>query len=275
MRFGAGFFATDQTVLPDELGRMLEDRGFDSVFLTEHTHIPVDHSPYPAGGELPEWYKRTLDPFVALAAIASVTSRLRLGFGISLITQRDPITTAKAVASLDLVSGGRVDFGVGAGWNEPELEHHGAPFDRRFKVMRERVEAMRALWTSEVASYSGEFVSFGPSWSWPKPVQDPLPVYVGGNGARVLDRVVRYGDGWMPNVEWELPSRIAALHTLAADAGRPRPEVTFFGARLEAEAVSRLADVGVDQVLFMIRTGPRELVEDRLDRAAAVMSSFR
>jgi probable F420-dependent oxidoreductase len=274
MRFGVGFFATDETVMPADLGRMVEERGLASIFLTEHTHIPVDHSPYPGGGELPEWYKRTLDPFVALAAIAAATRKVRLGFGISLITQRDPITTAKAVASLDLISNGRVDFGIGAGWNEPELENHGAPFTRRFKVMRERVEAMRALWTEEQASYEGEFVSFGPTWSWPKPLQDPLPVYVGGNGPRVLDRVIRYGDHWMPNLEHGLAERIPELRERAADHGRPRPDVTYFGVPLRPEPVERLWEAGVDQALFMIRTGPRETVEQCLDRAATVAAQF-
>ena len=180
--------------------------------------------------ELPRWYKRTLDPFVALAAIATATTTLRLGFGVSLIGQHDPIATAKAVASLDHISGGRVDFGIGAGWNEPEFENHGRPFGRRFKIMREHVEAMRAIWTQEEASFDGEFVSFGPLWSWPKPVQDPLPVYVGGNGARVLDRVIRYGNHWMPNADRpDLPGRIAELRLRAEESGRPRPEVSYFG----------------------------------------------
>ena len=269
MRFGVGFFATDETVAPGELGRMVEDRGFDSLFLTEHTHIPVEHSPYPGGGELPPFYKRTLDPFVALAAVAQATTTLRLGTGISLVPQHDPIVQAKVIASLDWMSGGRVDFGIGAGWNEPETENHGTPFGRRFKVMRERVEAMRALWTQEEASYHGEFVDFERVWSWPKPVQDPLPVYVGGNGARVLDRVLRYGDHWMPNRPDGLPERIAELRERSE---RPR-KVTYFGAPLKAEAVEFFAQAGVDECLFMIRTGPRELVEDCLDRAVAVRDS--
>src|SRR6266542_6344428 len=171
------------------MGRLAEARGFDSVWLPEHTHIPVGHTPYP-GGELPEKYKHLLDPFVALAAMAEATEALLLGFGICLIVQRDPITTAKEVATLDWISGGRVCFGIGAGWNRPEIENQGTPFDRRFGVMRERVEAMRALWTQDVASYSGRHVAFDRVWSWPKPIQNPLPVYVGGNGERVLDRVL-------------------------------------------------------------------------------------
>src|SRR3954452_9856377 len=163
MRFGLSIFVTDETMRPGDLGRLAEDRGFASLFVPEHTHIPLSHPEPPAGGELARHYKRSLDPFVVLSAVAEATTSLRLGFGICLIIQRDPITTAKAVASLDWLSGGRVDFGVGAGWNRPEIEHHGTPFDRRFGIMRERVEAMRALWTSEEASYSGKYESFGPS----------------------------------------------------------------------------------------------------------------
>src|SRR5215212_3045798 len=229
MRFGTGIFLTDDTPPPGVVGRIVEERGFDSLFVTEHTHIPVDHTPYPDGRELPRRYRRILDPFVALAAVAEATTTLRLGTGISLVIQRDPITMAKEVASLDWISGGRVDLGVGAGWNRPEVENHGTRFDRRFGVMRERVEAMRALWTQEEASYHGRHVSFDRVWSWPKPVQDPLPVYVGGNGDRVLGRVLRYGDGWMPNRERNLPERIAELRRRAEDAGRPRPDVTYFG----------------------------------------------
>ena len=274
MRFGIGFFATDETVKPGELGRMVEERGLDSIFVTEHTHIPVDHTPHPGGGDLPGFYRRTLDPFVTLAAIAEATTRIRLGFGISLVVQHDPLTTAKAVASLDWLSGGRVDFGVGAGWNEPEVANHGTPFDRRFKVMRKHVEAMRALWTQDEASYHGEFVDFDPVWSWPKPVQDPLPVYVGGNGERVLERVLRYGDHWMPNLEYNLADRIGELRSRADAAGKPRPEVAFFGVPLRPEPVERLWEAGVDECLMMIRTGPRTVVEAALDRAAGVAAQF-
>src|SRR5215212_2316835 len=230
MRFGLSIFLTDETIAPSDMGRLAEQRGFDSLWLPEHTHMPLDHSPFPRGGDVPRHYLRTLDPFVALTAVAAATERLLLGFGICLITQRDPIITAKQVATLDRFSTGRVLLGVGAGWNRAEVEHHGTRFERRFGVMRERVEAMRALWTQEVASYSGRHVSFGPSWLWPKPVQDPLPVYVGGNGERVLDRVLRFGDHWMPNREIRLPERIAELRSRMEDAGRPRPRVTYFGA---------------------------------------------
>ncbi len=275
MRFGAGFFATDQTIAPGALGRMIEERGFGSVFLTEHTHMPVEHTPHPSGAELPEWYKRTLDPFVALAAIAEATSKLRLGTGIALVAQRDPLLTAKAIASLDWLSGGRVDLGIGAGWNVPEAENHGVPFDRRFKMMREHVEAMRAVWTDDVATFDGEFVSFDRVWSWPKPIQDPLPVLIGGHGSGVIDRILRYADGWMPMVEAGLAERITELRTRADAGGVPRPRVVFFGAPLRPEPVERLWEAGVDECLFMIRTGEKSVVEDCLDRAAAVIETFR
>jgi probable F420-dependent oxidoreductase len=274
MRFGLSIFLTDETIAPADIGRLAERRGFDSLWLPEHTHMPLDHSPYPRGGDVPRHYKRTLDPFVALTAVATATETLLLGFGICLITQRDPIVTAKQVATLDRLSAGRVMFGVGAGWNRAELEQHGAPFERRFGVMRERVEAMRALWTQEVASYSGRYVSFGPSWQWPKPVQNPLPVHVGGNGKQVLDRVLRYGDHWMPNREWDLATRIPELRRRAAESGRPRPEVTYFGADLDPAMVERLASAGVDRILLHLPPAGREEVEAAVDRAAELAASL-
>ena len=270
MRFGLSIFLTDETIAPDAMGRLAEQRGFDSLWLPEHTHMPLDHSPYPRGGDVPRHYLRTLDPFVALTAAAAATETLLLGFGICLITQRDPIVTAKQVATLDRLSRGRVAFGVGAGWNRAEVEQHGTPFERRFGVMRERVEAMRALWTQEVASYTGRHVSLGPAWQWPKPVQDPLPVHVGGNGPRVLDRVLRYGDHWMPNREWDLETRIPELRRRAEAAGKPRPDVTYFGADLDPAMVERLAGAGVDRVLLHLPPAGRDEVEAALDRAAAI-----
>jgi probable F420-dependent oxidoreductase len=270
MRFGLSIFLTDETISPTDLGRLAERRGFDSVWLPEHTHMPLEHSPFPSGGEVPRHYQRTLDPFVALTAVAAATETLLLGFGICLITQRDPIVTAKQVATLDLLSGGRVLFGVGAGWNVAEVEQHGIPFERRFGVMRERVEAMRALWTEDVASFEGRYVSFGPTWLWPKPVQDPLPVYVGGNREQVLNRVLRYGDHWMPNREWDLETRIPELRRRAEAAGKPRPDVTYFGADLDPVMVERLANAGVDRVLLHLPPAGREEVEAAVDRAAAI-----
>jgi probable F420-dependent oxidoreductase len=273
MRFGLSIFLTDETIAPDEMGRLAEERGFDSLWLPEHTHMPLDHTPYPRGGDVPRHYLRTLDPFVALAATAAATKTLLLGFGICLITQRDPIVTAKEVATLDRLSGGRVMFGVGAGWNRPEVEHHGTPFDRRFGVMRERVEAMRALWTQEMASYAGRYVSFGPTRQWPKPAQDPLPVYVAGNAERVLVRVLRFGDHWLPNREWDLEIRIPQLRRRAEEAGKPRPEVTYFGAAIDAATVERLANAGVDRILLHLPSAGRDVVEAAVDRAAGIAAA--
>jgi len=275
MRFGISMFVTDETVDPLELGPMLEQRGFHSLFVPEHSHIPVDHSPHPSGQPLPEFYKRTYDPFVLLAAIAGVTQRLRLGFGIALVTQRDPIETAKAVASLDLLSRGRVDFGVGAGWNAPELAHHGTAMTGRFALMKERVEAIRALWTEEQASYEGRYVRFAPSWSWPKPVQQPLPIYMGGMGPKAVDRVVDYADAWMPNrLEDDLGERVADLRRRFEAAGKPRPDVTFFGAQAKPEFIQALADAGVDQALLLVPPRAPDEVERALDAAAALAAEF-
>ena len=193
MKIGATIFATDYCIALTELAPALEERGFESLFVPEHTHIPTSRrSPWQGGAELPREYSHTLDPFVALSAAAAVTSTLRLGTGICLVTERDPIVTAKAVASLDLVSGGRFDFGIGAGWNAEEMEHHGTRFETRFRVMEDRVKAMQAIWAQDEASYEGEFTSFEPSWSWPKPVQKPHPpILLGGETVHTMRRTWR------------------------------------------------------------------------------------
>ena len=268
-------FVTDETMAPGDVARLAEDRGLQALFVPEHTHIPRGSGPRPRGGELPRHYFRSLDPFVALTAAAATTSRVRLGTGILLVVQRDPITTAKAVASLDHVSGGRLELGVGAGWNRPEIANHGTAFERRFGVLRERVEAMKVIWTQDEASYRGRHVRFEAIASWPKPVQRPHPpVLVGGTGPKVLDRVLAYGDGWFPNREDGLRERVAELQQRAADAGRGRIPVTYFGAAPEPEAVERLADAGVDRVLFMLPSGPAAAVEPVADAAAAVAARF-
>ena len=201
MHIGALIFPTDLSIRPDRLAIELEDRGFESLWVTEHTHIPTSRrTPWPGGAELPEEYRRTLDPFVALTAAATVTERLGLGTGISLVAQHDPIVLAKTIASLDLLSNGRVTLGIGVGWNEDEMEHHGVDPKRRRSVAREKVLAMRELWTQEEAAFDGELVHIEPSWSWPKPVTDPHPpILMGGAGGPVTFRhVVEYCDGWMP-----------------------------------------------------------------------------
>src|ERR671910_2951503 len=233
MRFGIAIFLTDEAAAPATIARLIEERGFESLFFPEHTHIPAGRrTPYPPGGELPREYSRTYDPFVALTAAAAATSKLLIGTGICLVIERDPIITAKEVASLDRLSDGRFLFGVGAGWNIEEMENHGTDPRRRFSLMRERIEAMKAIWTQDEASYHGEHVDFDPIWCWPKPVQKPHPpVLVGGNGRKALERVVSFGDEWMPNRATGLTERVAELGRMAAEAGRDPIPVTLFGAR--------------------------------------------
>ncbi|MDR7532408.1 MAG: LLM class F420-dependent oxidoreductase [Armatimonadota bacterium] len=200
MKFGVIIFPTDYSISPVELGRAAEERGFESIWFPEHTHIPTSRrSPWPGGGELPREYSHSLDPFVALAAVAGVTSQIKLGTGICLVVERDPIILAKEVASLDHLSGGRFLFGIGGGWNLEEMENHGTNPNTRWRLLRERVLAMKRIWTEDAAEYHGRFVNFDPIWSWPKPIQKPHPpVIIGGNGPRTLQRVIEYGDGWMP-----------------------------------------------------------------------------
>lgn len=268
MDFGLAIFPTEYSIGPVELGRAAEEAGFESLFVTEHTHIPASReSPWPGGPELPQEYWHTHDPFVALTTVAATTKRLRVGTGVALVTERDPIVTAKAVASLDVVSGGRLDFGVGAGWNREEMRHHGTDPRRRFAVLRERVLAMKAIWTEDEPAFHGEHVDFDPIWSWPKPVQRPHPpVLVGGTGPRVLDRVLEYGDGWIPNMT-DLDDLAARVAELRDRAGRHVP-VTYFGARADPATVERLDAAGVDRALFMLPSAPEADVLARIERCA-------
>ncbi|HEV3365596.1 MAG TPA: LLM class F420-dependent oxidoreductase [Acidimicrobiia bacterium] len=257
MHFGVSMFPTRYSVGPAELARAVEERGFESLFFPEHTHIPTSRrSPWPGGADLPGEYRETLDPFLALTAAAAVTERILLGTGICLVVERDPITTAKEVATLDLLSGGRFLFGIGGGWNREEMENHGTDPTRRFAVMRERVLAMKEIWTKDEAEFHGEYVDFDPLWQWPKPVQRPHPpVLVAGNGPKTLDRVLEYGDGWIP-----IPGRgsvplgegTVRLREMAAERGREAPPVTVFGARPQAEVLEHYAAAGVDRVLFAL-----------------------
>jgi probable F420-dependent oxidoreductase len=276
VKVGVLTFPTEYSVQPDELGRMVEEHGFESLFVAEHTHIPVSReSPYPAGGELPREYSHTYDPFVALTAAAAVTTELKLATGICLVVQRDPITTAKEVATLDRICGGRFMFGVGAGWNREEMADHGTDPGTRFSLMRERVEAMKAIWTQEEAEYHGRHVSFDPLWQWPKPLQEPHPpVLLGGNGPKVLDRVVSFADGWMPNwglqTNEELIARVEELQRLASEAGRGRIPVTVYAARAKLEVLGPLAEAGVERAVLWIPPAPRDEVAPRLERLASL-----
>jgi probable F420-dependent oxidoreductase len=280
MKFGLAIFPTDDTPPPAELGRMAEERGFESLLFPEHTHIPASRAtPYPGGGELPPEYSRVYDPFVALAAAAAATTELRIGTGICLVIERDPIVTAKEVATLDHISGGRFLFGVGAGWNVEEMRNHGTDPSQRFGVMRERIEAMKAIWTSEEASYVGAHVRFERIWSWPKPVQQPHPpVLVGGVGERVLERVVAFGDEWMPNrvgpIEQILP-RLEELQRRAAAAGRGPIPVTLSGCTRDPAAIERYEQAGIHRGVFWLPAAGRAEVEAAIDLVTVAMEQYR
>jgi probable F420-dependent oxidoreductase len=265
VEFGIGYFATHDAVDPASFARLVEERGHESLFFAEHTHIPASReSPWPAGGELPRKYSHTYDLFVALTAAAMATSKLRVGSGICLVIERDPITTAKEVASIDHLSGGRFEFGVGAGWNREEMENHGTDPRVRMAVMVERIEAMKAIWTQDEASYRGTHVSFERIWSWPKPAQRPHPpVLVGGNGPTVLDRVLRVGDAWFPNYGFEdLLERIAELRSRAE-----RPiGVMVIGVPAKAGVLEGLQQAGVQRVVRWIPSAGRGPVERALER---------
>jgi probable F420-dependent oxidoreductase len=268
-------FPTDESIAPAELGRAAEDAGFEALFFAEHTHIPVSReSATPRGGELPSKYWHLHDPFVALATVAQATERLRIGTGICLVVERDPIITAKAVASLDQLSGGRFEFGVGAGWNREEMRNHGTDPRRRFSIMRERVLAMKEIWTEDEPEFHGEHVDFAPLWSWPKPAQDPHPpVILGGLGEKVLDRVLDYADAWMPNRARpeELAPRIAELRERA---GRHVP-VTYYGAAPEDDVVEGLAEAGVDRTLLDVPSEGADTVLPLLERYAELAARHR
>jgi probable F420-dependent oxidoreductase len=269
VRFGLTIFPTDYAIAPAELARAAEDAGFEALLFAEHTHIPASRdTPRPGGGELPRRYWHTLDPFVALTAAAMATERLRVGTGICLVVERDPITTAKEVASVDLLSGGRFEFGVGAGWNREEMRNHGTDPDRRFSLMRERIEAMKAIWTQDEAEYHGEHVDFDPIWSWPKPVQQPHPpILVGGTGPKALDRVLRYGDEWMPNRVADPADLAPRIAELRDRAGRHVP-VTYFGADASDEFVAALAAAGVDRTLLQLPDAGADEVLPLVERYA-------
>ncbi|MBV9680508.1 MAG: LLM class F420-dependent oxidoreductase [Solirubrobacterales bacterium] len=279
MKFGVAIFPTEAVQPPSEIAAMAEERGFECLLFPEHTHIPASRaSPWPGGGELPSHYSRTYDPFVAATAAAAATERLLIGTGICLVIERDPITTAKEVASVDVLSGGRFLFGVGAGWNAEEMRNHGTEPSRRFSLMRERIEAMKAIWTQDEASYSGRHVGFERIWCWPKPAQKPHPpVLVGGSGARVLDRVLAYGDGWMPNriPDDELAARIRELNARASEAGRERIPVTVVGMDPDAARIDRVGQAGVDRVVFWLPPESPGAVEEGFDRYVAVMEQLQ
>jgi probable F420-dependent oxidoreductase len=272
MKYGIAMFPTDYAIPVTELARATEDLGFESLLFPEHTHIPASRkSAWPGGGELPQEYWHTLDPFVASGAALAVTKTLLVGTGICLVIERDPITLAKEVASVDFLSGGRFIFGIGAGWNIEEMENHGTDPAHRFAFMKESILAMKQIWTQEAAEFHGKYVNFDPIWSYPKPAQTPNPpILIGGGGPHVLDRVVAYGDEWMPNrvrLE-ELATIIGALQAKATAAGRAPIPVTIFGARPDSATIERYEEAGVTRCTFVIPPVPAEEALPRLTQLA-------
>jgi probable F420-dependent oxidoreductase len=260
MDFGVSYFPTDESIEPATLARMAEERGFESVFVTEHTHIPASREThYPAGGDLPREYWRIYDPFVALATMAAATERIRIGTAICLLVERDPITTAKEVASVDRLSGGRMLFGVGAGWNLEEMQNHGTDPAKRFRILRERVEACKEIWTNEEATYHGEFVNFDRIVCRPAPLQEPHPpVLVGGFGQRVHDRVIAYGDAWFPNrnpPDDAMIARVEELQRRGEEAGRGSIPVTLQIPPRDPAVLERYERAGVTRAVHMLRAG--------------------
>ncbi|WP_328607864.1 LLM class F420-dependent oxidoreductase [Amycolatopsis sp. NBC_00345] len=276
MDFGISTFVTDDGIRPDVLGEALEERGFGSLFLAEHSHIPASReTPYPGGGELPRVYYRTLDPFVALTAAAARTSDLVLGTGIALLIQRDVIHTAKEVASLDLVSRGRVAFGVGVGWNREEMANHGTDPATRGALMDEQIEALKAIWTSEQAEYHGKHVDFDPISAWPKPVQQPHPpVYIGGESPAALRRLAKHGNGWLPRSSTPI-DEIRRVRDWLAEQGRTDVPFTVFGGAADGDVIKRFADADVERYTFMLPTLPEAETLAALDDLARLAAGYR
>ena len=279
MKFGASMFFTDYSITPAALGRAMEERGFDTLWAPEHSHIPLSRkTPFLLGPELPKRYYDVMDPFVTLTAAAAVTKTLKLATGVCLIAQRDPIQTAKLVASLDQISAGRFVFGIGNGWNQDEMENHGTPFASRHKLARERVEAMKAIWTDDAAEYHGEFVDFGPMAAWPKPVQKPHPpILIGGAFPYSARRAVRYGDGWMPQVtatdKTPLADLIPRFRQMTAEAGRdPAKMQIVIGAQPpDVALIGRYQALDVDSVYPSLPSENEDTILPILDQWVGIM----
>jgi probable F420-dependent oxidoreductase len=275
---GVTIFATDKSIAIDELAKEVEARGFESLFVPEHTHIPASRkTPYPAGEPLPEEYFRTLDPFSALSAAAAVTERIKLGTGICLVAQHHEVNCAKSVATVDHISEGRMVFGIGYGWNEDEMNTHGTEYKERRAVVRERVLAMRALWTDEVASFDGEHVHLEPSYSWPKPVQaGGPPVLIGGAaGPKMFEAVVDYADGWMPIGGRGLTENLPKLHAAAEAAGRDPSTVSIsvFGSAPDPGKLEHFGKLGAERVVLWLPPADRDVVLPILDRYTELLSA--
>ena len=278
MEFGASIFFTDYSITPAELGQALEERGFDSVWAAEHSHIPVPRKTR-ADQYLGKRYYDVMDPFVTLTAVACATKRLKLATGICLVIQRDTIQTAKLVASIDQVSGGRFLFGIGGGWNQEEIENHGTAFSSRMQKMREQIEAMKAIWTQETPEYHGEIVKFDTIQTWPKPVQKPHPpVILGGAFPWAARPAVRYGDGWYPNAASGKPEEyMPAFRKMAQEAGRDPASlpVTIGGAPDDPDALKRFRDLGAVRAVVTLMSETRDQLLPVLDRWAGHIRQLR
>ena len=283
MHFGASMFFTDYSMTPQALAKALEERGFESVWAPEHSHIPLSRkSPFIMGGELPKRYYDVMDPFVTLTAAAMATTNLKVGTGICLVNQRDPIQTAKSVASIDLMSEGRFLFGIGNGWNQDEMENHGTHFKTRHKLVRERVEAMKEIWTQTKPEYHGEFVNFDPMMTWPKPVQKPHPpILIGGAFPYSARRAIRYGDGWMPQLTEKMQTpfaeQIPAFRRMAEEAGRDPAtlSISVWGRQPNMEEIEGYEALGVERVCTSLESAKEDEILPVLDRWAPLIERLK
>lgn len=281
MKFGIVMFATDYAIRPDEIAKECEDRGFESVWFPEHTHIPTSRrSPWPGGAELPKEYWHTHDLFASLMAAAAATKTIKVGSGICLVQEHDPIKLAKEVATVDQLSNGRLLFGIGGGWNAEEMENHGTPFDRRWKILREKIEAMKVIWTEEEAEYHGEFVNFDPIWSYPKPLQKPHPpILLGAHTPGGLNRVANYCDGWIPigpRIQ-DLKASISDMRGRAEKFGRLASDlsVSAFMAPAEEAVLNQYQELGIERSIFAVPSESKEKVLPILDNYATLIPKVR
>jgi probable F420-dependent oxidoreductase len=288
MKFGVSIFPTHYSAGPAEVAAEAERLGFESFWVSEHSHIPVD-TEFPFADEVPDDYRSMFDPFVSLGAAAAVTDQLRLGTSICLVTQHDPINCAKAVATIDQISAGRFEFGIGAGWNPPEMENHGVAFANRFKMTRERLEAMKRFWTQDEAEYHGDLVDITRSWMWPKPVQSPYPpVLIAGAGPNILKRVISQGDGWMPFVvsSWnqsmhhrmtslgQFAEQVRELRRMSAELGLPRKTISVKGLAAVPSDIDAMEALEIDRMILPLPQAGRDEVFEVLDSHARAVANY-
>ena len=278
MKFGLCYFPTDYSMLPAKVALEAEKRGFESLLFPEHTHIPVSRkTAWSRGKNVPKEYVHSFDPFVALGSAVSVTEKILLGTGICLVIERDPIILAKEVATLDFISNGRVLFGIGGGWNREEMKNHGTDYLLRWKILKERIEAMKVIWREDEASFHGEFVEFDEIWSWPKPKQDPHPpILIGGDADRTFQRVLSYGDAWMPypRVGDSFSEKIKKLNDMASDKGRGPIPVTMFGVASDLKVVEGFVEDGAERILFWLSSSGEKEVLEKMDGLKEIMEKF-